>query len=136
MTSALLALVAVLAAQAPAPGTAKPAAPAKASPMAVRVDASAQGGPAVEEWAKELRAALGARKDEFKLATANEKAELVARLDSVAAGTAGNQVLKGELALGEAKRPFTYTFTNVRADAEKLARGMRSVADQMRATGK
>ncbi len=127
MTSALLALVAVLAAQAPAP---------KASPMAVRVDVSATGGSAVEDWAKELRAALGARKDEFKLATANEKPELVARLDSVAAGTAGSQVLKGELVLGEAKRPFSYSFTNVRADAEKLARNLRSVADQMKATGK
>jgi hypothetical protein len=136
MILALLALVGALAAQAPAPGTAKPAETAKASPMAVRVDVSATGGSAVEDWAKELRAALGARKNEFKLATANEKAELVARLDSVAAGTAGNQVLKGDLVLGEAKRPFTYTFTNVRADAEKLARGLRSVADQMKATGK
>jgi len=135
MSSAALALAAVLAAQAPAPAAGKQAATAK-TPMAMRVDAAAQGGPAVEDWAKELRTALEARKDEFKPATAKEKAELVVRLDSVAAGTAGSQVLKGELALGEAKRPFTYTFTNVRADAEKLARNLRSVADQMKATGK
>jgi hypothetical protein len=136
MITVVLALTAVLAAQAPAPSAPKPATAAKASPMAVRVDASPKGGPAVEDWAKELRTALGARKDEWKLATANEKAEFVARLDSVAAGTAGNQALKGEFALGEAKRPFTYSFTNVRADAEKLARNLRSVADQMKATGK
>jgi hypothetical protein len=136
MSPAAALLATVLAAQAQAPGAAKPATTAKPSPMAVRVDASAQGGPAVEDWAKELRAALEARKDEFKPAAPKDKAELVARLDSIAPGTTGNQVLKGELVLGEAKRPFTYTFTNVRADAEKLARGLRSVADQMKATGK
>ena len=104
--------------------------------MAVQVDASAKGGPAVEDWAKELRSALAARKDEFRLAVSKEKAEFVVRLDSIAAGTAGSQVLKGELVLGEARRPFTYTFTDVRAEAEKLARNLRSVADQMKATGK
>ena len=55
---------------------------------------------------------------------------------AVAAGTAGSQVLKGAFVLGEAKRPFSYSFTNVRADAEKLARNLRSVADQMKVTGK
>jgi hypothetical protein len=136
MTSTALALIAVLAAQAPAPGAAKPAPAAKPSPMLVKVDAAPAGGPAVEDWAKQLSAALGARKDEFKLAAGKEKAEFVVRLDSIAAGTSGNQVVKGELALGESKRPFTYSFTDVRADSEKLARNLRQVADQMKATGK
>ena len=136
MISAVIALAAVLSPQASAPAPAKPAATAKTAPMAVRVDASPKGGPAVEDWAKELRSALVARKDEFRAPAAKEQAEFVVRLDSIGPGTAGNQVVKGEIALGQAKRPFTYTFTNVRADAEKLARNLRPVADQMKATGK
>jgi len=135
MTSTALALIAVLA-QAPAPGAAKPAPAAKPSPMLVRVDAAPAGGAPVEDWAKQLSAALGARKDEFKLAAGKEKAELVVRLDSIGPGTSTNQVVKGELALGEAKRPFAYSFADVRADSEKLARNLRQVADQMKATGK
>jgi ABC-type phosphate transport system substrate-binding protein len=136
MISAALALAAVLAAQTAAPAAAKPATAAKAAPMAMRVEASPNGGKPVEDWAKELRTALEARKDEFRPAAAKEKAEFVVRLDSIGPGTAGNQIVKGELALGEAKRPFTYSFTSVRADAEKLARNLRPVADQMKATGK
>ena len=136
MSSTLLALAAVLVAQAPAAGSAKPATTAKVAPIAVRVDASAKGGPAVEEWAKELRTALEARKQEFHLATAKEKPDFVVRLDSVAPGSVGNQVLAGAFALGEVNRPFTYTFTNVRSEAEKLARNLRLVADQMKASGR
>jgi hypothetical protein len=135
MIPALLALVA-LAAQAPAADSAKPATTAKPTPIVVRVDAEAKGGPAVEEWAKELRTSLGARKDEFRLATDKEKPEFVVRLDSVAAGTGANKALTGALTLGAASRPFTYTFTNVRTEAEKLARNLRSVADQMKAGGR
>jgi len=135
MTSALLALV-VVAAQAPAAGSAQPATTAKPTPMVVRVDADAKGGPAVEEWAKELRTALGARKDEFRMATDKEKPELVVRLDSVAAGNTGSRALTGALTLGAASRPFTYTFTNVRTEAEKLARNLRAVADQMKVGGR
>ena len=136
MSSALFALATVLAGQAPAAGSAKPATAAQVAPLAVRVDAAAKGGPAVEEWAKELRTALGARKEEFHVAAAKDKAELVVRLDSVAPGTAGNQVVSGALALGEVNRPFTFTFINVRSDAEKLARNLRAVADQMKTTGR
>jgi hypothetical protein len=134
MNSALMALTAVLAMQAPV--ATQPAPASKPTPISVRVEAAPKGGPAVEEWAKELRTALGARKDEFHLAPAKDKAEFVVRLDSVAPGTAGNQVVSGALALGEVNRPFTYTFSNVRSDAEKLARNLRSVADQMKATGR
>lgn len=136
MTSTALALIAVLVAQAPAAGAAKPAPTVKPSPMLVKVDATPAGGPAVEDWAKQLGSALGARKDEFTLATGKEKAEFVVRLDSIGPGTSGNQVVKGELALGQAKRPFAYSFADVRADSEKLARNLRQVADQMKATGK
>jgi hypothetical protein len=136
MTSTALALIAVLAAQAPAAGAAKPAPAAKPSPMLVKVDAAPAGGPAVEDWAKQLSAALGARKDEFKLAAGKEKAELVVRLDSIGPGTSANQVVKGELSLGQAKRPFAYSFADVHADSEKLARNLRQVADQIKATGK
>jgi hypothetical protein len=136
MTSTALALLAVLAAQAPAAGAARPAPTVAASPITVRVDATPAGGPAVADWAKQLRAALGARKDEFKLATEKEKPELVVRLDAVAAATSGSQVVKGELARGQSKRPFAYSFTDVRADSEKLARNLRQVADQMKTTKK
>src|SRR5262249_33515944 len=116
MTSTAIALIAALAAQAPAPGAAKPSSTAKASPMLGRVDARPAGGPAVADWAKQLSAALGARKDEFKLTAGKETPEFVVRLDSIAAGTNGNQLVKGELALGQSKRPFTYSFSDIRAD--------------------
>jgi hypothetical protein len=38
--------------------------------------------------------------------------------------------------LGKATRPFTYSFTDVKVEADKLARNLRPVADQMKATGK
>lgn len=126
--------MAVLATQ--APSATRPAPASKPAPMSVRVDASPKGGPAVEEWAKQMRTALEARKDEFRLATPKEKAEFVVRLDSVAPASAGNQLLAGALVRGEVNRPFTYTFTNVRTEAEKLARNLRGVADQMKAAGK
>lgn len=129
MISTLLAIVAVLASQ--------PQAAAKPAPMTVQVEASPKGGAAVEDWAKELRAALAARKDEFRVATGKEKAEFLVRLDAVVAGAAGApNKLAGALVLGKATRPFAYSFTDVKAEAEKLARNLRQVADQMKATGK
>jgi hypothetical protein len=134
VSSAVLVLLAVLAAQAPGAANTQPA--TKPSPMTVRVEASAKGGPAVEDWAKELRTALEARKDEFRLVMPKDKAELVVQLDSVGTAASGSPVLAGQLLLGDAKRPFTYSFTNVRTEAEKLARNLRGVADQMKATGR
>jgi len=130
MISALFAIVAVLATQPPA--AAKPAAP-----MTVQVEASPKGGAAVADWAKELRTALAGRKDEFRVSTDKEKAEFLVRLDAVAAGPAGApKKLAGALVLGKATRPFAYSFTDVKVEAEKLARNLRPVADQMKATGK
>ncbi|HEY7923041.1 MAG: hypothetical protein ACHP85_09810 [Burkholderiales bacterium] len=128
MISTMLAIVAVLATQ--------PQAAAKPTPVLVQVEASAKGGKAVEDWAKELRGALAARKDDFRLATDKEKAEFVVRLDSVGGASGAPQVLAGALVLGKATRPFTYSFTDIRVEAEKLARNLRPVADQMKATGK
>jgi hypothetical protein len=129
MISTMVAIVAVLAAQPQA--AAKPT-----SPMTVRVEASAKGGKAVEDWAKELRNALAARKDEFRLAADKDQAEFLVRLDAISAPSGAPQVLAGALVLGKATRPFSYSFTDVRVEAEKLAHNLRPVADQMKSTGK
>lgn len=126
MTLATIALAALVPAQA--------AAPAKAVPMTVDVRADAKADAAVQAWAKELRAALGARRDEFRLAAAGETPEFVVQLDSVGKRADGTPVLNGSFVLGKAApRPFDYGFTDVRAEAEKLARNLRKYADQMKA---
>jgi len=104
--------------------------------MTVRVEVAPKAGAPVEAWAKELRAALEARKEEFRAAMPKEKAEFLVRLDRIGAAANGTPAVAGELLLGAAKRPFTYTFTDVHADAEKLARNLRAVADQMKTSGK
>lgn len=101
-------------------------------PVTVRVEAAAKGGAAVEAWAKELRAALAARKDEFRVVKQDEKAHLTVKLDAVEPGQGGPSKISGSIAVGEAQRPFTYTFTDVAADAAKLARNLRPLADKMR----
>jgi hypothetical protein len=108
---------------------------AKAAPMTVQVEAVAKGAPGVAEWTNELRTALESRKDEFRLAKPGEKAELVVRIDSISE-QGGTSSLNGALVMGEAQRAFRYSFTNVRTEAEKLARNLRKVADQMKAGAK
>jgi hypothetical protein len=126
MTLATLALAILSPAQA--------ATPPKVVPMTVEVRFAPKGGAEVENWAKELRAALGARKEEFRLAKAGEKAEFVVVLDSIGKRPDGTPVLNGSFALGDGKpRPFNYGFTDVRTEAEKLARNLRGYADQMKA---
>ncbi len=127
MTLATLALAALL------PGPAA-AAPPKVVPMTVEVRTAPKAGAEVESWAKELRAALGARKEEFRPVKAGEKAEFVVQLDSIAKRPDGTPVLNGSFAVGNAKpRPFSYGFTDVKSEAEKLARNLRGYADQMKA---
>ena len=127
MILATLALSALLPAQAAA-------APPKVVPMTVEVRTAPKAGAEVESWAKELRAALGARKEDFRLAKAGEKAQFVVLLDSIGKRPDGTPVLNGSFALGNAKpRPFSYGFTDVRTEAEKLARNLRGYADQMKA---
>jgi hypothetical protein len=126
MTLATLALAALF----PAPA---PAAPAKLVPMTVDVRTEAKADAAVQAWAKELRAALGARKDEFRLSGPGETPEFVVRIDSIGRREDGTPVLNGSFVLGKAQRSFNYGFTDVRAEAEKLARYLRKYADQMKA---
>jgi hypothetical protein len=126
MTLAMLALAALFPAQAPA-------APAKAIPMTVDVRTETKADAAVQNWAKELRTALGARKQEFRLVAPGETPEFVVRLDSIGKRQDGTPVLKGAFVLGKAApRPFDYGFTDVRTEAEKLARNLRKYADQMK----
>jgi hypothetical protein len=135
MTFATLALAALFAGQAPAsqaPPTSAPAAPTKVVPMAVQVQA-ASGDAAVRTWAKELRAALEARQDEFRPARPGEKPEFVVRIDSVGKEQDGTPVMNGALILGKTTKPFNYTFKDVRVEAEKLARNLRKYAEQMKA---
>jgi hypothetical protein len=126
MTLATLALAALFPAQAPA-------APAKVVPMSFEVRTAPKAGADLESWAKELRAALGARKEEFRPARPGEKPEFVVLLDSIGKRSDGTPVLNGSFALGKATpRPFDYGFTDVRVEAEKLARNLRKLADQMK----
>jgi hypothetical protein len=115
-----------VAAQAPVP------APAKVAPMSVQVQSAAGADGGVQAWVKELRAALEARKDEFRLAKAGEKPELLVRVDSVGKAQDGTPVLNAALLLGKTTRQFAYGFTDVKAQAQVLARNLRKFADQMK----
>lgn len=129
MTVATLALATLFSGQAQA----APPTSAKVAPMVVQVQAAAKGDAAVQSWTKELRAALEARKDEFRVAKPGETPEFVVRLDSVGKRSDGTPVLNGSFVLGKATRSFNYGFNDVRVEAEKLARNLRKYADQMKA---
>jgi len=129
MTLATLALAASFSGQAPA----APAPSTKVVPMTVEVRTAAKADAGVQAWAKELRAALEARKDEFRLAKPGEKPEFVVQLDSIGKRQDGTPVLNGSFVLGKDTRSFNYGFNDVRTEAEKLARNLRKYADQMKA---
>jgi hypothetical protein len=124
---ATLALAALLAPQASTP-------PVKAVPMSAEVRVAKDADPATRAWAEELRAALEARKDEFRLVKPDEKAEFVVRIDSLGQAPDGTQVMTGALVMGPSTRAFAYGYTDVRAEAAKLARNLRKLADQMKAS--
>ena len=128
MSVALLILAGFVAAQTPA-GT------PETVPMAVQVELG-KGAQGIGEWPRELRTALEARKHEFRMAKPGEPAELVVRLDSLGRATDGTPTLNGALLLGGVKRSFSYGFTSVPAAAEKLARNLRRLAEQMKTAGK
>jgi len=130
---ATLALVSVFAAQA---ATVQPpaATPAKVAPMSVQVEAAAKADAGVQAWVKELRAALEARKDEFRLAKKGETPDLVVRIDSVGKGQNDLQVMVGTLLMAKSSHPFNLSYPGETApQAELLARNLRKYADQMKA---
>jgi hypothetical protein len=128
---ATLALASAFAVQATAAQT--PAA-AKIAPMSVQVEAAAKADAGVQAWVKELRAALEARKDEFRPAKKSETAELVVRIDSVGKGQNDLQVMAGTLLMGKSSHPFNLSYPGETAtQAEVLARNLRKYADQMKA---
>ncbi len=129
MTLATLALAAWFSGQAPA----APAPSTKVVPMTVEVRTAAKADAGVQAWAKELRAALEARKDEFRIAKPGEKPEFVVQLDSIGKRQDGTPVLNGSFVLGKDTRSFNYGFNDVRTEAEKLARNLRKYAEQMKA---
>ena len=129
-----LVLAVLLAPQAPA-GPA-PDAPAKAVPLTVRVETPAKADEATQAWARELLAALEARKDEFRPARPGEQAELAVRIESLGKATDGTPVMNGTLVLGTTERAFSYGYRDVKVQAEALARNLRKIADQMKAAGK
>jgi|MudIll2142460700_1097286.scaffolds.fasta_scaffold132670_2 hypothetical protein len=127
-------LATLLAAQAPA-GVA-PAGSAKVVPMAVQVQAPANADAGAQAWVRELRAALGTRKDEFRLVKPGETGEILVRIDSVARGQGDSRVLNAELVMGKMTRPFNLIYPGeIAPQAEKLAAKLRSFADQMKAAG-
>jgi hypothetical protein len=128
MSLLAIALVTSLAAQ--------PAEAAKPAPMTVRVEMSDASRKDVADWQKALSAALEARKDEFRMAKPAEKADLVVRLDSVGRATDGTPSLNGALVRGDVTRPFNYGFTDVTLEADKLARNLRKLADQLKPAAK
>jgi hypothetical protein len=135
----LLTTLALAIALAPAAAMQPPTAPAATAPaapksaMSVRVEAAASAGAPVQKWAQELRTALEARKDEFRLARTGEKAELVFKVDSVAAAPNGGNVMNGALVMGAQVKPFGLTYPGeIRPQAEAFARNLRKLAEQMK----
>jgi hypothetical protein len=112
----------------------QPPAAAQPAPMTGEVRAAAKADAPVQAWAKELRAALDRRKDEFRPAKPGESAQLVVRIDSVVPGVGGAQVMSGALVMGKSPRPFNLSYTGaVAPQAEKLARNLRNLAEPTKA---
>ena len=130
---ATYALASLFTAQAAA--TQAPAVSPKVAPMSVQVRAADAADAGVQAWVKELRTALEARKDEFRLAKVDETAELVVRIDSLGKGQDDQRVMNGSLLMGKVSRPFNLSYPGeVAPHAEKLARNLRKYADQMKTT--
>jgi hypothetical protein len=134
MHLATLALAAALAGASEAQTTKSPG--PKAVPMTVQVQATSADAE-VQAWAKELRIALAARSEEFRLVKEREKPELVVRIDSVAKGEDDKQVMNGALVTARGTRPFNFTDRgDTRSQAERFARNLRKLVDQPKAAGK
>jgi hypothetical protein len=110
-------------------------APAKPSPVSVQVQAAPGADAGVKTWVKELRTALEARKDEFRLVKSGETAEFVVRIDSLAKGQNDLNVVNGAFLVGKGSHAFNLSYPGeVAPQAEKLARNLRKYAEQMAAT--
>lgn len=130
----MLTTLALATALAQSPAAPVPAATAKVVPMTVQVQTAAKADAGAQAWAKELRAALEARRDEFRLAKPGETPELVVRIDSVVEAQGDAQVMNGAIVLGKTSHPFNLSYKgDVAEQAEKLARNLRKVADQKKA---
>lgn len=113
---------------------AQPAAkPAETGAITVQVEVAQGTASAAQAWGKELRTALEARRDEFRVVKPGEKASLVVRIESVVPGQGASSVLNGVLVQGGQSRPFNLNYPGeVRPQAEKLARSLRKLAEQSR----
>lgn len=121
-----LALAGAGAPQAPAPVS-------KGAPMGVDVQVAAKSGAGAHAWERELRAALEARGDEFRLVKPGEPAEAVVRIETLAKGAGETSILNGALALGTREKAFNLTYGgDVRPQAEKLARNLRGLFEQLK----
>ena len=109
------------------------ATPAKLAPMTVQVQAAAGADAGVQAWVKELRAALEARKDEFRLAKKGETPELVVRIDSVGKGQNDLQVMNGTLLMGKSTHPFNLSYPGeCGPPGREAGRNLRKYADQLK----
>jgi len=127
LTSITLALV--TAAAAPPAGK-----PAPKGVISVQVEVASGTAAGAQAWGKELRTALEARADEFRLAKPGETAALVVRIDSVVPGQGASSVMNGTLVQGGQSRPFSLNYPGeIRPQAERLARKLRTLAEQTKA---
>ncbi len=125
-----------LAAAPPAQSTGAPAGrkatPAPRAIMVARVDTAKPVVTEVEEWAKQLRAAIEARKDEFRMAKRGEEPELRVLVKSVSPAKDGKTALRLALARGEQTHEFSYFYEGkVASHAAILARNLRAIVDNM-----
>ena len=124
----LATLVFVLAGAEPAQAPA-----AKTAPMSVAVDVAAGSSAGAHAWEKELRAALEARKDEFRVVKPGGKAELVVRVVALAKGQGESSVMNGMLLVGSQGTAFNLTYSGeIRVQAENFARKLRAWAEKLK----
>lgn len=116
---------------------AQPAAkPASRDVMTVQVEVAPGTAAGAQAWGKELRTALEARGDEFRVVKPRETASLVVRIESIMPGPqAGSSVMNGVLVQGGQTRPFSLNYTgDIPPQAEKLARNLRKLVEQAKAS--
>jgi hypothetical protein len=118
------------------PPATQPATPAPTNLLSVRVDTPASADANAKALARELRAAVVARKAELRPAKEGETPGLVVRIERAQKGQDGKSTMGGSLARGQAVRPFTLSYAgDFKALAAALARNMKRFADQFDAAG-